>query len=112
MKARNSLETLNQTLERLAMQDGLTGLANRCQFDLSLKDAFSRAIVSQFEFHGNLGNVDCSIAIFCGAASRRPSETRSDANPSPNCQVVAAGSWPLDAIALLRRARKQLPAFR
>jgi diguanylate cyclase (GGDEF)-like protein len=44
VRARNSLETLNQTLERLAMQDELTGLANRRQFDTSLKNEFSRAV--------------------------------------------------------------------
>ncbi|CAB3803871.1 hypothetical protein LMG28690_05895 [Paraburkholderia caffeinilytica] len=38
-----SLEQLNQTLERLAMQDGLTGLANRRQFDITLHNEFSRA---------------------------------------------------------------------
>jgi len=43
IKARDSLEKLNGTLERLAMQDGLTGLANRRQFDVTLHNEFSRA---------------------------------------------------------------------
>ncbi len=59
VKARNSLETLNQTLERLAMQDGLTGLANRRQFDLSLKDEFSRAMRSASSLALIMIDVDC-----------------------------------------------------
>jgi diguanylate cyclase (GGDEF)-like protein len=42
-RARDALEKLNTTLEKLAMQDGLTGLANRRQFDVTLADEFSRA---------------------------------------------------------------------
>ena len=41
---RDALETLNRTLERQAMQDGLTGLANRRQLDVSLGNEFSRAV--------------------------------------------------------------------
>jgi len=43
LRARDALETLNQTLEKLATQDGLTGLANRRKFDTSLAEEFSRA---------------------------------------------------------------------
>ena len=43
VRARDALETLNQTLEKLATQDGLTGLANRRKFDSSLAAEFSRA---------------------------------------------------------------------
>lgn len=42
-RARGELEALNATLEQLAMQDGLTGLANRRKFDLTLADEFARA---------------------------------------------------------------------
>jgi len=43
VQARDALETLNKTLQPFAMQDGLTGLANRRQFDLALGEAFDRA---------------------------------------------------------------------
>ena len=43
VRARDALEKLNQTLEKLASQDGLTGLANRRKFDSSLAEEFSRA---------------------------------------------------------------------
>ncbi|MRW92588.1 diguanylate cyclase [Duganella sp. FT80W] len=42
--ARDALESANRTLERQAMSDGLTGLANRRQFDVTLGNEFSRAI--------------------------------------------------------------------
>ncbi|WP_338766540.1 sensor domain-containing diguanylate cyclase [Massilia sp. METH4] len=42
-EARDALASLNATLEKLALQDGLTGLANRRQFDVSLGNEFSRA---------------------------------------------------------------------
>lgn len=43
-QARANLERMNQTLERLALEDDLTGLANRRRFDLVLQDEFSRAM--------------------------------------------------------------------
>ncbi|MES2073519.1 MAG: diguanylate cyclase [Pseudomonadota bacterium] len=59
VQARNSLETLNRTLEKLAMQDGLTGLANRRQFDTSLKDEFSRAMRNASSLALIMIDVDC-----------------------------------------------------
>ncbi|MBV6325289.1 sensor domain-containing diguanylate cyclase [Duganella violaceipulchra] len=44
LQARDALESANRTLERLAMQDGLTGLANRRQLDVTLGNEFSRAM--------------------------------------------------------------------
>jgi diguanylate cyclase (GGDEF)-like protein len=45
--ARDALESANHTLERQAMSDGLTGLANRRQFDVTLGNEFSRAMRHQ-----------------------------------------------------------------
>ncbi len=58
-RARNSLEQLNRTLEKLAMQDGLTGLANRRQFDIALKDEFSRAMRNASSLALIMIDVDC-----------------------------------------------------
>lgn len=44
--ARANLETMNKALGRLALEDELTGLANRRQFDLSLQEEFGRAMRS------------------------------------------------------------------
>lgn len=43
-EARDAMQKLNQTLERLALQDGLTELANRRHFDIALNEEFSRAV--------------------------------------------------------------------
>ena len=58
-KARSSLETLNATLEKLALQDGLTSLANRRQFDISLQNEFSRATREASSLALVLMDVDC-----------------------------------------------------
>jgi diguanylate cyclase (GGDEF)-like protein len=42
--ARDALESANRTLARQAMSDGLTGLANRRQLDVTLGNEFSRAM--------------------------------------------------------------------
>ncbi|HWW04408.1 diguanylate cyclase [Collimonas sp.] len=44
LRVQESLKTLNRHLEQLALQDSLTGLANRRQFDSALRDEFSRAM--------------------------------------------------------------------
>lgn len=46
-QARDALESANRTLARQAMSDGLTGLANRRQFDVTLGNEFSRAMRQQ-----------------------------------------------------------------
>ncbi|PFH11988.1 diguanylate cyclase (GGDEF)-like protein [Collimonas sp. PA-H2] len=59
VRARDALETLNQTLERLALQDGLTGLANRRHFDLALDKEFSRAVREASSLALVMIDVDC-----------------------------------------------------
>jgi diguanylate cyclase (GGDEF)-like protein len=58
-KTHVSLEKLNRTLERLAMQDGLTGLANRRQFDVTLHNEFSRATRHASALALIMMDVDC-----------------------------------------------------
>ena len=43
MRTRDQLTSINQMLEELALLDGLTGLANRRQFDIALKNELARA---------------------------------------------------------------------
>lgn len=43
LEARATLEKVNQTLEKLALQDSLTRLANRRQFDIVIEDELNRA---------------------------------------------------------------------
>lgn len=58
-QARDALEQLNHTLNALAMEDGLTGLANRRQFDLSLDSEFSRAVRNASTLALIMMDVDC-----------------------------------------------------
>jgi diguanylate cyclase (GGDEF)-like protein len=44
LSARDALDTMNRTLQRLALEDELTGLANRRQFELILSGEFTRAM--------------------------------------------------------------------
>ena len=44
LSARDALDTMNRTLQRFALEDELTGLANRRQFELILSGEFSRAM--------------------------------------------------------------------
>jgi diguanylate cyclase (GGDEF)-like protein len=53
------LQSLNQTLKKLAMQDGLTGLANRRQFDVTLGNEFGRAIRTASTLALIMLDVDC-----------------------------------------------------
>ncbi|MFL9922908.1 sensor domain-containing diguanylate cyclase [Herbaspirillum lusitanum] len=59
IKARDALQQLNQTLEKLAHQDGLTGLANRRHFDLALNEEFSRATRNASALSLVMLDVDC-----------------------------------------------------
>jgi diguanylate cyclase (GGDEF)-like protein len=59
LRARHALEKLNQTLETLAMQDGLTGLANRRRFDVALSEEFSRATREASALALIMIDVDC-----------------------------------------------------
>lgn len=64
-KTHVSLEKLNRTLERLAMQDGLTGLANRRQFDVTLHNEFSRATRHASALALIMMDVDCFTGDEC-----------------------------------------------
>jgi len=59
VRARDALQSLNQTLKKLAMQDGLTGLANRRQFDVTLGNEFGRAIRTASTLALIMLDVDC-----------------------------------------------------
>ncbi|MDP9607275.1 UNVERIFIED_ORG: diguanylate cyclase (GGDEF)-like protein [Variovorax paradoxus] len=58
-QARDALETLNTTLHTLAMEDGLTGLANRRKFDVTLETEFGRAIRNASTLALIMLDVDC-----------------------------------------------------
>ncbi|RXZ38679.1 sensor domain-containing diguanylate cyclase [Oxalobacteraceae bacterium CAVE-383] len=57
--AEEALRTLNLTLEKLALQDGLTGLANRRQFDTAFQNELSRAKRSASSLALIMIDVDC-----------------------------------------------------
>ncbi|HAT32650.1 MAG TPA: diguanylate cyclase [Janthinobacterium sp.] len=59
LKARDALESANRSLEKLALQDGLTGLANRRQLDVSLGNEFSRAVRNAGTLAFIMFDVDC-----------------------------------------------------
>ena len=58
-RTRDALQVLNQTLERLALQDGLTELANRRHFDIALSEEFSRATRNASSVALIMIDVDC-----------------------------------------------------
>jgi diguanylate cyclase (GGDEF)-like protein len=58
-RAGEALHELNKTLEKLALQDGLTGLANRRQFDTVLQNELSRATRSASSLALIMFDVDC-----------------------------------------------------
>jgi diguanylate cyclase (GGDEF)-like protein len=57
--AEEALLNLNRTLEKLALQDGLTGLANRRQFDAAFEEELSRARRSASSLALIMIDVDC-----------------------------------------------------
>ena len=59
LKARDAMESMNRTLEKLALQDSLTGLANRRQFDVTLGNEFSRAARAGSSLAFIMIDVDC-----------------------------------------------------
>jgi diguanylate cyclase (GGDEF)-like protein len=92
-RARDALEALNKTLNTLAMEDGLTGLANRRQFDVTLDSEFNRAMretstlalilmdVDRFkeynDIYGHTAGDECLQLIgrtIVSLASRRPGD--------------------------------------
>jgi len=58
-RARDALETLNTTLHALAMEDGLTGLANRRKFDVTLEVECGRAFRNASTLALIMLDVDC-----------------------------------------------------
>jgi len=58
-RARDALETLNGTLKTLAMEDGLTGLANRRKFDVTLNTEIGRAVRDASTLALIMIDVDC-----------------------------------------------------
>ncbi|WP_418120695.1 diguanylate cyclase [Variovorax sp. 350MFTsu5.1] len=58
-RARDALETLNGTLNTLAMEDGLTGLANRRKFDVTLNTEIGRAVRDASTLALIMIDVDC-----------------------------------------------------
>lgn len=58
-RARDALETLNRTLHALAMEDGLTGLANRRKFDVTLDTEIGRAVRDASTLALIMIDVDC-----------------------------------------------------
>ena len=57
--ARDALQALNGKLEKLALQDSLTGLANRRQFDVTLGNEFGRAMRTASALAFVMIDVDC-----------------------------------------------------
>jgi len=113
-QARQKVEILNQTLERLAMQDGLTGIANRRHFDHILAAELARATreghplslimidVDHFKLYndryGHLKGDEClqSVAVAINAALNRPGDLAARfggeefAIVLPNCNTKGA----------------------
>lgn len=59
MRTRDQLTTINQMLVELALMDGLTGLANRRQFDIALKNELMRASRNYHSVALLMLDIDC-----------------------------------------------------
>ena len=59
VRTRDALEKLNQTLQKLSLQDGLTGLSNRRHFDIALEKEFNRAMRNASSLALVMIDVDC-----------------------------------------------------
>lgn len=127
-RARAELEALNATLEQLAMQDGLTGLANRRKFDLSLADEFARARreagalalimidVDHFkrynDIYGHAAGDDClrQVGAVVAAADRRPGDL-SARYGGEEMAVLLPGTDLAGALAVAEAIRAQIAAL-
>ncbi|MEZ2354320.1 diguanylate cyclase [Caballeronia sp. RCC_10] len=127
---RTELEQANETLERIAMQDGLTGLANRRHFDLTLKSEFGRAaryggklslIMLDVDFfkqyndtYGHRAGDDCLRAIadaIRNSAPSRPGDLVARYG-GEEMAVILPGSDIAGAMAIAEKIRYAVQALR
>ncbi|MBT2792946.1 sensor domain-containing diguanylate cyclase [Paraburkholderia strydomiana] len=96
IRTQKELQRANETLERLAMQDGLTGLANRRRLDLTLNSQFSHAALC----HDTLALIMLDVDRF-----KRYNDTRGHAAGDDCLRAIAsviqvtAASRPGDLVA-------------
>ena len=121
-QARAHLESMNKTLERLALEDDLTGLANRRRFDLALQEEFSRAMrtaqplalvmidvdhFKQFnDLYGHLSGDDClyKVGRAIRAQQSRPGDVMARYG-GEEMAVLLPGADLLGALAVAERIR-------
>lgn len=121
-QARAHLESMNKTLERLALEDDLTGLSNRRRFDLALQEEFSRAMrtgqplalvmidvdhFKQFnDLYGHLAGDDClyKVGRTIRAQQTRPGDVMARYG-GEEVAVLLPGADLLGALAVAERIR-------